>query len=232
MRPLPELAALALAAPLLVSAPAGARVECDALKVQERTLHEVFDWPRRCDPYPPPEVISSEVVFLWEEEEQADVCPILQARAERGEAEAQRLLGSMYRFYSKGLPQNNAKAAHWLRKAAEQGDTVSQVQLGLMYDLWRHSEGVPLDYAKAVYWYRKAAEQGDACGQYHLGGKYALGRGVPEDDVAAYAWLSLAEAAGIEPAVRFRTLLHMLMTPEQVSEAQVLSRDLAAMLPE
>ena len=56
-----------------------------------------------------------------------------------------------------GVPENNAEAFKWFRKAAEQGHAKAQYNLGLMYD---KGQGVPQDYAEAVKWYRLAAEQG------------------------------------------------------------------------
>ncbi|MDA1310441.1 MAG: hypothetical protein O2985_12665, partial [Proteobacteria bacterium] len=44
-------------------------------------------------------------------------------------------------------------------------------------------------------WYRKAAEQGDASAQNNLGIMYRNGKGVPQDNVLAHMWWSLATAA-------------------------------------
>ena len=44
----------------------------------------------------------------------------LRARAERGDAEAQFMLGERH-FLGKGVPQNEREAAKWYRLAAEQG---------------------------------------------------------------------------------------------------------------
>ena len=92
-----------------------------------------------------------------------------------------------------GVPQDYAAAASWYRKAAEQGDAVAQVNLGVMY---RDGQGVPQDYAAAVSWYRKAAEQGYANAQFNLGLMYANGQGVPQDYVTAHMWFNLAAASG------------------------------------
>ena len=57
-----------------------------------------------------------------------------------------------------GVIQDNAQAALWWRKAAEQGDMNAQYALGSLY---RYGQGVTQDYAQAAQWYLKAAEQGD-----------------------------------------------------------------------
>ena len=49
-----------------------------------------------------------------------------------------------------GVPQGDAEAAKWWRKAAEQGNAGAQQSLGSQ------------DYPEAVRWYGLAAEQGDA----------------------------------------------------------------------
>ena len=45
-----------------------------------------------------------------------------------------------------------------LRKAAEQGSALGQVNLGTMYD---HGHGVPQDYAQAHIWYNLAASSAE-----------------------------------------------------------------------
>ena len=64
-----------------------------------------------------------------------------------------------------GVPQDDAKAAHWFKKGAEQGNAIAQSNLAVMY---YKGSGVPQNYAQAFYWYRKAAEQGDALSQSNL----------------------------------------------------------------
>jgi TPR repeat protein len=56
------------------------------------------------------------------------------------------------------LAHHDAEALRWYRKAAEQGDTSAQRNLGYMYETGR---GVERDPAQARDWYRKAADQGD-----------------------------------------------------------------------
>jgi hypothetical protein len=104
---------------------------------------------------------------------------------------------------------------------AEQGYAGAQYSLGLMY---AKGEGVPQDDKEAVKWYRKAAEQGYASAQLMLGLWYALGHGVPEDMVSAYAWFNVASANGNEKASESRDRKARLMTPEQIAEAQELSK--------
>jgi len=52
------------------------------------------------------------------------------------------------------VPHDFAQSAYWYRKAAEQGDVLSQIPLGWLYF---NGEGVPQDYAEAYFWYSLAA---------------------------------------------------------------------------
>ncbi|MGO8943332.1 MAG: J domain-containing protein [Syntrophobacteraceae bacterium] len=118
------------------------------------------------------------------------------ALADRGDAEAQFLLGVMYAG-GQGVPKNDAEAAKRYRKAADQGYAKSQYNLGLMY---AKGEGVPEDYAEAVKWFRKAADQGDVEAQFLLGVMYADGEGVEENDAEAVKWYGKAADQGYAKA--------------------------------
>ena len=126
-----------------------------------------------------------------------------------------------------GVPQDDAMAAAWYHRAAEQGYAIAQNDLGLMYS---NGRGVPEDHAEAAHWIRKAAEQGDALSQHNLGVIYAKGQGVSQDYVQAYAWLDLAREGGIEEAREAQNKLLPFMTSDQVAEAQKLSRELDAQI--
>ena len=53
----------------------------------------------------------------------------------------------------RGVPQDDAEALKWYRKAAEQGYALAQTNLGFMYD---HGRGVPQDYVLAHMWFNLA----------------------------------------------------------------------------
>ena len=142
--------------------------------------------------------------------------------AEQGDVEAQFNLGLTY-YMGEGVPRDYKEAVKWYTKAAEQEDAEAQCTLGLMYV---KGKGVPQDYEKAVKWIKKAAEQGYAIGQYSLGLMYYMGEGVPRDYVKAYKWLNLAVAGGLESASTTLDTLTEAMSPDQVAEAQRLSREI------
>jgi TPR repeat protein len=68
--------------------------------------------------------------------------------ANKGNAEAETLLGRMY-ANGHGAPQNHAKAYQWYRKAAVQGNPDAQASLGEMYEA---GQGVPRDPVQAYLW--------------------------------------------------------------------------------
>ena len=81
------------------------------------------------------------------------------------------------------------------------------------------------DYSVAVSEFLPLADQGHSDSQYNLGIMYGNGRGVPQDDVFAYAWLNLAAAQGQRGARELRDTLSSVMTSGQMAQAQALSRE-------
>jgi uncharacterized protein len=77
----------------------------------------------------------------------------LLARAQRGDARSQAMLGFMY-ANGTGVPQSYEVAARWYVRSAEQGDPDGQYLLGLMYD---KGFGVTADVVLAYKWLSLAA---------------------------------------------------------------------------
>lgn len=76
---------------------------------------------------------------------------------------------------------------------AEQGHTIAQYRLGMMF---ANGISVPEDETEAVKWYRLSAEQGYAPAQNSLGYMYNRGYGVIEDDGEAAKWYQRAAEQG------------------------------------
>jgi TPR repeat protein len=114
--------------------------------------------------------------------------PGLLERAEQGDRAAQNELGSRY-YAGRGVEQDAAEAARWIRLAAAQGYAPAQYNLGLLHF---RNRGVAGSDAEAARWYRAAAEQGYAPAQAGLGYLYIYGAGVEEDHMLAYMWIELA----------------------------------------
>jgi uncharacterized protein len=119
-----------------------------------------------------------------------------QAKASKGDAEAQLLLASFY-SQGRGVDRDLAKAARWHRKAADQGLARAQFQLGLDY---ARGAGLKADQAESFKWFQKAAESGLAEAQLELGLVYASGNGVREWPVEAARWYRKAAEQGLAGA--------------------------------
>lgn len=141
--------------------------------------------------------------------------------AEQGNAKAQEHLGGLYHS-GIGVQKDAIESVKWVRLAANQGNAKAQTALGAAY---AQGDGVQMDDVEAIKWYRLAAEQGDSGGQFMLGMRYSLGSGIPMDYLEAYKWLNLAAASGYRFADERREKVAEKMTPEQIAEAQKLSRE-------
>ena len=141
--------------------------------------------------------------------------------AKKGHADAQHLLGLMY-YMGRGVARDYKQALTWHRKAAMQGKSDAQYVVGAMYYT---GNAVPQDHKTAISWFRKAAEQGHAEAQHALGLMYRYqAAGMPQDVVLAYMLWNLAAASGNANAVEQRAAIARRMTPEQIEEAQAMSR--------
>jgi hypothetical protein len=115
----------------------------------------------------------------------------------------------------------------WFRKAADQGDAEAQVAVGCIYG---QGADVPKDEKEAAKWFRKAAEQGDATAQYNLASMLVAG----EDFVTAHAWYDIAADHGRSDGLDAKNRIASVkqMTPEQIAEAQELSKKLLKQIEE
>jgi TPR repeat protein len=112
--------------------------------------------------------------------------------AEQGHAESQYILSTMYDA-GKGVPQDDAQAAHWERLAAEQGQVYAQANLSFRY----YSAN---DFISAFDWCRRAAEGDLAWAQFNLGLMYQKGEGVASSEAEAAHWYRLAATQGFADA--------------------------------
>jgi TPR repeat protein len=92
---------------------------------------------------------------------------------------------------------DHAQAIPGLTAAAEAGDPLAQVYLGLAY---YNGHGVEENDIVAFTWFWRAAEQDDAEGQYQLAHMYIYGFGIPEGEPdpegKAIEWFARAAEQG------------------------------------
>ena len=83
---------------------------------------------------------------------EADINAIIE-KAKTGDVNVQYILGSYYYSKSNEGEQSYSKAIYWYKKAAEQGDSDAQLNIGVCY---YNGDGVEKSKTKAIYWFRKA----------------------------------------------------------------------------
>jgi TPR repeat protein len=116
-----------------------------------------------------------------------------QQAAEAGHAPAQF---KRARYFEAGLggPADPARAVALYRAAARQGMAEAQYNLAIML---QNGHGTQRDVAAAIRWYEQAAFRGVAEAMRALGLIYLGGvNDAPQDDIEAWAWLTLAEENG------------------------------------
>ncbi len=97
-----------------------------------------------------------------------------------------------YDAFNKG---DYATALREFHPLAEQGDAISQYNLGYIYD---KGHGVPQNYSEAVKWFTLSAEQGYTGSQVKLGFMYNNGHGVSQNHKEAIKWYRRAAEQGDE----------------------------------
>jgi TPR repeat protein len=157
----------------------------------------------------------------YREKAYAKAAALVRPLAEKGDADAQYFLGTLY-IEGTGVEQNDATATLWFERAANQGNAAAQYNLGASYAT---GAGVKQSDVDAAKWFRRAADQGMAFAQLNLGLLYAAGNGVPQDNVEAFKWLEIA-FAGLPPGgprmdvARAMTDVSANMTRDQLIEAK------------
>lgn len=151
--------------------------------------------------------------------------------AENGDDDAAYELGVMYGG-EKGVQPDYAESVKWYRRAADKDNGLALFALGRLY---RQGEGgVDKDYAQAIELFRKAALGGFPPGVRSMVGEmYRDGMGVETNYVEAYAYFSveyqLPKVGKRKPwpaGKESRDALEMVMTQQQISEAQKRTKEL------
>lgn len=112
-----------------------------------------------------------------------------QIAAEQGVAEAQWLLGHIYRYNLLLQTEQLEQAFNWYLLAAEQGHVGAMREVGNAYLL---ELGTPKDYSQAHLWLSKAAKNGDTLSEFLLGTMFFDGKGRDKDIASAINWFKRA----------------------------------------
>ena len=126
------------------------------------------------------------------------------AAAQLGHVKAQFCLGKMYadgEFYrvswAAGLKADHAEAFRWYQRAAEAGDPLGQLHLGLCYC---HGRGITKDPSKGRKWLVLAAKPRNRVALFFLGNFYHLKWGAAKNDAKAYRWYRMSASRGHQEA--------------------------------
>lgn len=152
-----------------------------------------------------------------------------------------------------GVPKDEAKAAAYLRAAADAGHAEAQAMMGAalategkpddaaqwyalaaeqghaeaqfrLAEAWLNGNGVPGNAAWAAMWFGRAASAGHVTAQFMYGTLLVAGRGVASNREGAYVWLALAAARGHAQAADFRDRLAPQLSPESRKRAETVMR--------
>lgn len=148
--------------------------------------------------------------------------------ADKGVTAAMHNLGLLY-LAGSGVYKDEQKAIEYFKQAAEKGNYSSMRKLAFAY---LNGEGVVKDYAEAQMWLLKSAEEDDKStyAEVHkarnaLGALYEYGWGIEKDIVLAYAWYNIAASGGYDKAKQNLARVEKTIKPEELREAQTLSRE-------
>ncbi len=125
----------------------------------------------------------------------------LELSANQNNADAQKLLGIMYRD-GNGVEIDYAEAQRWFELAAAQSDDPEVwAQLGLYYlNPENEFNNVTVDQEKGYYLLKQAADSGNAEAQYIIANLYFTGQYVAQNYKEAYYWYKLAATSGYHKA--------------------------------
>ena len=112
----------------------------------------------------------------------------------------------------------NDAATSWMETQAAHGVRPAQAALGA----WYLDQG--LDGMRALDLLDAAASVGDVPSQFKLGAALTTGVAGQIDYVQAHKWLNIAATSGHQEATQMRDAITDLMTPDQIAEAQGLTR--------
>ena len=163
-------------------------------------------------------------LFGFDSKEQA--LSRLRSHAEADNDWAQFVLGHVYQ-HGYGVPQDTVEARAWYRRARALGNSKASDRLReipFAKGFWAYKHG---NYETALRELHPLAERVDPDAQHTLGMMYVDGAGVPQDDVLAYIWLSLAAVQGETASQDALESLTEKMIPARIEEARRLVREFA-----
>lgn len=148
--------------------------------------------------------------------------PLLRDAAKQGKStvDSEMAIAQAY-LLGAGIPRDIDMAIDWYSRAAENGSSEAQNELGFIYSSGRY---IQEDLEKAVYYFKQAAYNGHPVAQYNLGVTYYTGMGQDFDLQKAYAWFEIANVNGHESAEKSIEELKFELTSAEIEEARQLAK--------
>ena len=130
----------------------------------------------------------------FQEGRHAQALSMVRPVAERGQHDAEYLMGQFLESLPAPTQAQYREAAIWYLRGAHAGMPQAMNNLAALHVDGR---GVPVTYSIARHWYQKAADAGYAVSQYNLALMHGRGQGMPRNDVLMLQWLQRAASAGL-----------------------------------
>lgn len=109
----------------------------------------------------------------------------LKTASNKGDVDAQNLLGYYYLTGTEGVSANHEMAFYLFMQSANQGNAIGEYYVGMCY---LYGNGTKKDDQKAFEYIKKSAIQGNDDAQYWLGVAYEYGIGTSVDEKQAFKW--------------------------------------------
>lgn len=156
-------------------------------------------------------------VDAWQQGDYAKAIGEWRPLAQAGDPDAQFNLGQAYKL-GRGVQPDLAVAIDWYRKAASQGHTRAEDNLGLLI----FQQG---DRAAAMPYLQRAADRGEPRAQYIVGTALFNGDMIGKDWVRAYALMTRASASGLAQAATSLQQMDKYVPEDQRKQGLAMAAD-------
>ncbi|WP_242123066.1 SPOR domain-containing protein [Sphingobium sp. Sx8-8] len=157
-------------------------------------------------------------VDAWQQGDYAKAVAVWQPLAQAGDPDAQFNMGQAYKL-GRGVRTDAGAAIEWYRKAAAQGHSRAEDNLGLLM----FQQG---DRAGALPYLQRAADRGEPRAQYIVGTALFNGDLAPKNWVRAYALMTRASDSGLAQAKASLAQMDKYIPQDQREQAVALARSM------
>ncbi len=158
-------------------------------------------------------------VDAWQQGDYAKAVALWLPLAQTGDPDAQFNMGQAYKL-GRGVKTDPAAAIDWYRKAAKQGHSRAEDNLGLLM----FQQG---DRAGALPFLQRAADRGEPRAQYIVGTALFNGDLAAKNWVRAYALMTRSSESGLAQATTSLRQMDKFIPQDQRSEGIAMARSMA-----